>query len=105
MRVMGRAAFLDLRDSAPAWFQAMLRQNVLGVTNMPSCQELDLGDFLGVDGNMMRTRTGQPTIEAHALTILAKGMRPLPEKVARTAGRGNPLPPALSRPDRKPGGC
>ena len=29
---------------------------------------------------MMRTRTGQPTIEAHALTILAKGMRPLPEK-------------------------
>ena len=78
MRVMGRAAFLDLRDSSGV-VQAMLRQNVLG-DEYAVLQDLDLGDFLGVDGNMMRTRTGQPTIEAHALTILAKGMRPLPEK-------------------------
>ena len=78
MRVMGRAAFLDLRDSSGV-VQAMLRENVLneGYTLL---QELDLGDFLGVTGNMMRTRTGQPTIEAHSLTMLAKGMRPLPEK-------------------------
>ena len=78
MRVMGRAAFLDLRDSSGV-VQAMLRQNVLG-DEYAVLQDLDLGDFLGVDGDMMRTRTGQPTIEAHALTILAKGMRPLPEK-------------------------
>ena len=78
MRVMGRAAFLDLRDSSGV-VQAMLRQNVLG-DNYTVLQDLDLGDFLGVDGDMMRTRTGQPTIEAHDLTILAKGMRPLPEK-------------------------
>ena len=78
MRVMGRAAFLDLRDASGV-VQAMLRQNVLG-DEYAVLQDLDLGDFLGVDGDMMRTRTGQPTIEAHALTILAKGMRPLPEK-------------------------
>ncbi len=78
MRVMGRASFLDLRDSSGV-VQAMLRQNVLG-DKYAVLQDLDLGDFLGVDGDMMRTRTGQPTIEAHALTILAKGMRPLPEK-------------------------
>ena len=78
MRVMGRAAFLDLRDSSGV-VQAMLRQNVLG-DEYAVLQDLDLGDFLGVGGNMMRTRTGQPTIEAHSLTILAKGMRPLPEK-------------------------
>ena len=78
MRVMGRAAFPDLRDSS-GMVQAMLRQNVLG-EEYAVLQDLDLGDFLGVDGDMMRTRTGQPTIEAHALTILAKGMRPLPEK-------------------------
>ncbi len=78
MRVMGRAAFLDLRD-ASGTMQAMLRQNVLG-DEYAALQDLDLGDFLGVDGNMIRTRTGQPTIEAHGLTILAKGMRPLPEK-------------------------
>ena len=78
MRVMGRAAFLDLRDSSGV-VQAMLRQNVLG-DEYAVLQDLDLGDFLGVDGDMMRTRTGQPTIEVHSLTILAKGMRPLPEK-------------------------
>ena len=78
MRVMGRAAFLDLRDSSGV-VQAMLRQNVLG-EDYALLQDLDLGDFLGVSGNMIRTRTGQSTIEAHSLTILAKGMRPLPEK-------------------------
>ena len=78
MRVMGRAAFLDVRDSSGV-LQAMLRQNVLG-DDYAVLQDLDLGDFLGVQGDMIRTRTGQPTIEARTLTILAKGMRPLPEK-------------------------
>ena len=78
MRVMGRAAFLDLRDASGV-VQAMLRQNVLGA-DYELLSDLDLGDFLGVSGRMMRTRTGQPTIEAQSLTILAKGMRPLPEK-------------------------
>ncbi|MXZ91165.1 MAG: lysine--tRNA ligase [Chloroflexi bacterium] len=78
MRVMGRAAFLDLRDASGV-VQTMLRQNVLG-EDYALLSDLDLGDFLGVTGNMIRTRTGQVTIEAHSLTILAKGMRPLPEK-------------------------
>ena len=78
MRVMGRAAFLDLRDSSGV-VQAMLRRNVLN-DDYALLQDLDLGDFLGVSGNMMRTRTGQATIEAQSLAILAKGMRPLPEK-------------------------
>lgn len=78
MRVMGRAAFLDLRDASGV-VQALLRQNVLGA-DYELLNDLDLGDFLGVAGRMMRTRTGQPTIEAQSLTILSKGMRPLPEK-------------------------
>ena len=69
MRVMGRAAFLDLRDSSGV-LQAMLRQNVLG-EEYGLLQDLDLGDFLGVTGAMMRTRTGQATIEAQSLTVLA----------------------------------
>ncbi|MEE3004752.1 MAG: lysine--tRNA ligase, partial [Chloroflexota bacterium] len=43
-------------------------------------KDLDLGDHLGVSGPVMRTRTGQVTIEAHELTITSKGMKPLPEK-------------------------
>ncbi len=78
MRVMGRAAFLDLRDHSGT-VQALLRQNVLG-EGFELLKDLDLGDFLGVHGPMLRTRTGQVSIEARTLTVLAKGMRPLPEK-------------------------
>ena len=78
IRVMGRAAFLDLRDSSGI-VQALLRQNVLG-DQFDLLKDLDMGDHLGVTGNMIRTRTGQVTIEAHHLTLAAKGMRPLPEK-------------------------
>ena len=78
MRVMGRAAFLDLRDGSGS-IQALLRQNVLG-DEYELLKDLDIGDFLGVAGGILRTRTGQVTIEARELTLLAKGMRPLPEK-------------------------
>ena len=78
MRIMGRAAFLDLRDGSGA-VQALLRQNALGA-DYDLLKDLDLGDFLGVSGPMLRTRTGQISIAAHTLTLLAKGMRPLPEK-------------------------
>jgi len=75
---MGRAAFLDLRDGSGT-IQALLRQNVLGEA-YELLKDLDLGDHLGVSGPVIRTRTGQITIEAHQLTITSKGMRPLPEK-------------------------
>ncbi|MDP6549723.1 MAG: lysine--tRNA ligase [Dehalococcoidia bacterium] len=78
IRVMGSAAFLDLRD-ASGTVQALLRRNVLGEA-FDLLKDLDLGDHLGVNGPMIRTRTGQVTIEAHRLTLTAKGMRPLPEK-------------------------
>ena len=78
MRVMGRAAFLDLRDGSGS-VQAMFRQNVLG-DEYELLRDLDLGDFIGVSGSMLRTRTGEVTIEARQVTVLAKGMRPLPEK-------------------------
>ena len=78
MRVMGRAAFLDLQDSSGT-IQTMLRQNVLGEA-YDLIKDLDVGDHLGITGPLMRTRTGQVTIEAHQVTVTAKGMRPLPEK-------------------------
>ena len=43
-------------------------------------RDLDLGDFIGVEGSMFITRTGEITIETQKLTFLAKAMRPLPEK-------------------------
>ena len=78
MRVMGRAAFLDMRDGSGT-VQVMCRQNTLG-ERYDLLRDLDLGDFIGVTGSMLRTRTGEVTIEAGEVTVLAKGMRPLPEK-------------------------
>ena len=78
VRVMGRAAFLDLRDSSGT-IQVLLRQNVLG-EQFDLIKDLDVGDHLAVKGSLMRTRTGQATIDAQVLTLATKGMRPLPEK-------------------------
>ena len=78
MRVMGKAAFLDLQD-ASGGIQALLRKNHLD-EKFDLLKELDIGDHLGVHGNLMRTRTGEITIDADHLTVTAKGMRPLPEK-------------------------
>ncbi len=78
LRAMGKAAFLDLRDSSGK-IQAHLRQDVLG-DQYQLIKELDLGDFLGVSGALFRTRTREVTVEAQQLAILAKSLRPLPEK-------------------------
>ena len=75
---MGKAAFMDIRDASGV-IQVLLRQNNLH-EGFDLIKDLDLGDHLGVKGNLMRTRTGQVTIDALELTVTAKGMRPLPEK-------------------------
>ena len=78
LRVMGKAAFLDLRDGSGK-IQAHLRQDILG-DQYQLLKDLDLGDFLGVSGALFRTRTGEVTVEAQQLVILSKSLRPLPEK-------------------------
>ena len=78
LRGMGRASFLDLRDGSGT-MQVLLRENVLEQA-YGLLENLDLGDFLEVSGSVMRTRTGQVTIEARNITLLSKCMRPLPEK-------------------------
>ena len=78
LRNMGRSAFLDIQDESSS-VQALLRRNNLG-EDFELLKDLDLGDHLGVRGNLIRTRTGEITIDASGVAIIAKGMRPLPEK-------------------------
>jgi lysyl-tRNA synthetase class 2 len=79
LRPMGRLTFLDLRDGSGR-IQAMFRLNELGGEQYGILDELDLGDFLGVTGTLIRTRTGEVTVQAQNLTVLAKSLQPLPEK-------------------------
>ena len=78
LRNMGRSAFLDLQDESGS-IQVLCRRNNLG-DDFELLRDLDLGDHLGVEGNLIRTRTGEITIDATGAAIIAKGMRPLPEK-------------------------
>ncbi|MQG73610.1 MAG: lysine--tRNA ligase [SAR202 cluster bacterium] len=78
LRVMGKAAFLDLLDGSGS-IQIQLRKDVLGEAYQ-LLKLLDLGDILGVSGTLFRTRTGQITIEAQGVSLLSKALRPPPDK-------------------------
>ena len=78
LRGMGRATFLDIQDGTSR-VQAHLRRDLLG-DDYELVRDLDLGDFLGVEGPLFRTRTGEVTVEVRAFALLCKALRPLPEK-------------------------
>src|ERR1700694_1686766 len=79
LREMGRAAFAQIEDGTGR-IQVYFRINDLGEEAYKTVKLLDLGDFIQVRGFLFRTRTGEPTLHAQAFHILAKGLRPLPEK-------------------------
>ncbi len=79
LRVMGKATFIDLRDGSGR-IQTYHKQDILGPEAYEALKDMDLGDFLGVSGTLFRTRTGEITVEATSYTLLAKALRPPPEK-------------------------
>src|SRR5262249_52061988 len=79
VRLQGKAGFLDLSDGR-ARLQVYVRREAVGDHGWELYRSLDLGDWIGVEGELFRTRTGQLTVKARALTFLAKCLRPLPEE-------------------------
>lgn len=78
-RDQGKALFLVIRDSTGD-LQLFCRQNVLGEDAFASAGALDLGDWVGAAGTVMRTRRGELSVEPTAVELLSKSLRPLPEK-------------------------
>ncbi|MEP7249671.1 MAG: lysine--tRNA ligase, partial [Spartobacteria bacterium] len=78
-RDMGKSHFLDLRD-ATGRIQIYVQAKELGPEAMETFGLLDLGDFIGVEGNCFLTKTGEPTLKVTQFEVLAKTLRPLPEK-------------------------
>ncbi len=78
-RPHGKAGFLDIRDWTGR-IQAYLRKDRVGDEAFEIYKLLDLGDILGVEGELQKTRTGEVTIFADKIKLLAKALRPLPEK-------------------------
>jgi lysyl-tRNA synthetase class 2 len=75
-RVMGKASFATLQD-ATGQIQAYITQDVPGYEEF---KHWDLGDLVGVEGHLFRTMKGELTVHAAKIRLLAKALRPLPEK-------------------------
>jgi len=78
-RGQGRMAFLDLVDRSGR-LQLQARVDVLGEERMERLLGLDLGDLIGVDGTVFRSRRGELSLRVDDWTLLAKSLRPPPEK-------------------------
>ena len=78
-RDMGKSHFLDLRDSSGR-IQIYVHAKEVGVELVDLFHLLDIGDFIGVEGTCFLTKSGEPTLKVHTFRLLAKALRPLPEK-------------------------
>src|ERR1700716_374225 len=78
-RDMGKSHFADLRD-ATGRIQIYIHGKEVGQEHVDLFDLLDLGDFIGVEGECFITKTGEPTLKVKKFEVLSKSLRPLPEK-------------------------
>ncbi len=79
IRGHGKAGFANLRDMS-GQIQLYLRQDVLGDESYDLVHQFDMGDIIGAEGDVFRTRTGEISIKVAVVEFLTKALRPLPEK-------------------------
>ena len=78
-RNMGKSQFLDLSDITGR-IQIFISLKELSIGEAALFELIDLGDFLGVQGECFVTRAGEPTVRVRAFRLLSKALRPLPAK-------------------------
>ena len=78
-RGMGKAIFLDIADDKGK-IQIYIRLNDIGDEAFADVRKLDVGDIIGVDGFVFKTKMGEVSIHCKSLALLSKSLRPLPEK-------------------------
>lgn len=84
MRDMGKSQFVKLFDqqsgSEAGPIQIYVRKDVVGEAAYAAFKKLDLGDIIGAEGTLFKTKTGEITVRVDRYVLLAKALRPLPEK-------------------------
>lgn len=78
-RIMGKASFANIQDMSDT-IQIYLRQNDLSENLYENFKNFDLGDIVGVTGTIFKTKTGELSIKVENIRLLAKALRPMPEK-------------------------
>lgn len=79
IRDMGKAAFANLHDESGK-VQLFIRKDFVGDKQYALFKRFDLGDIIGIEGPVFKTKTGEVTIEVKKIELLCKSLRPLPEK-------------------------
>ena len=78
-RLMGKASFADLRDTSGD-IQLYVRRDNVGEEEYAAFKKFDIGDVVGVEGEVFRTKMGEISIKGEKIQLLSKSLRPLPEK-------------------------
>ena len=78
-RDMGKSRFLDISDFSGR-LQIFIHAKEIGDEAFAILKQLDIGDWIGVEGDCFTTKTGEPTIRVKRFAVLSKALRPLPEK-------------------------
>jgi lysyl-tRNA synthetase, class II len=78
-RIMGKASFVQLKDSTGT-IQLFVQQAAVGDDAYADFKTWDVGDIVGAEGVVMRTKTGELSVKAERLVLLTKALRPLPDK-------------------------
>jgi len=79
LRTHGKASFAHIKDQTGR-IQIYVRQDTVGEAAYSVFRRIDIGDFLGIHGRVFRTKTGELTVHVERLVLLAKALRPLPDK-------------------------
>lgn len=78
-RVMGKASFFHILDGS-GQIQVYAKRDVLGDEPYAACKKMDIGDIVGIEGEVFRTNAGEKSVKATEIVLLAKSLLPLPEK-------------------------
>ena len=78
-RIMGKASFCNVQD-LKGNIQSYVARDSLGEEEYKAFKKLDIGDIIGIEGSVFRTKTGEISIHAEKITLLTKSLLPLPEK-------------------------
>ncbi len=78
-RLMGKASFGTLQD-ASGRIQLFVTKDALGEADYEAFKRLDLGDIIGAEGRLFKTRTGELSVRVTSVRLLTKSLRPLPDK-------------------------
>jgi len=78
-RIMGKASFVHLQDMSGK-MQIYVQRDVVGTDEYQGFKKWDIGDIIGVEGKLFKTRKGELSVRADSIRLLTKALRPLPEK-------------------------